>query len=234
MFNRNLQNMFFRKSVVGQNSQNVFFRKSVVGQNSQNVFFRKSVGRDFRKVCTACRPEKNCRFLCTHHSSGECITWNSDMSDDENVMFWQNVRIFPGTPFFCKTHFVYKCVFQGVRNARIHIFVRHKKCAQNPEMWTCGDRSEKIWWFLWKIHSSGERISRTLRIPDDENSVFRQNVRIFPEATFFCKTRFVHKCCFQGVRTMCIHIFCRTQKICAKSRNVCTRLPTRKKLSVFV
>ena len=127
----------------------MFFRKLVVGQNSQNVFFRKSGGRDLRKVCTECQPEKNCRFLCTHHSSGEAITWNLD-------------------------------------------------------------------------------------IPDDANTMFRQNVRIFPEDTFFCKTRFVYKCCFQGVRAMCVHIFCRTQKICTKSRNVCTRLPTRKKLSVFV
>ena len=141
---------------------------------------------------------------------------------------------FSGDPFFCKTHFVYKCCFQGVWNVGTHIFVRHKKCAQNPEMRSCGDRSEKICRFLWKMHSSGERISRNLGIPDDETIVFQQNVRIFPEDTFFCKTRFTYKCYFQGVRMMCTHIFCRTQKICAKSRNVCTRLSTRKKLSVFV
>ena len=41
------------------------------------------------------RSDKSRRFLYELHSSGECILWNLVIHDDENVVFWQNVLIFP-------------------------------------------------------------------------------------------------------------------------------------------
>ena len=92
----------------------------------------------------------------------------------------------PTTHFFCKTHFIRKYCFQGVRALRVHVFASDTKNLQkNPEMCARDPQVVKICRFLCKLHSSGERIMWNSAIPDDENVVFLQNVQIFPTTFFF-------------------------------------------------
>ena len=96
--------------------------------------------------------------------------------------FDEMTKFSPSTHFLCKTRFVRKYCFQGVRYLCVHIFVSDtKKFAKNPEMCTRDCRPVKSCRFLCTLHSSGERSMRNSVIHDDENIVFWQNVRIFPE-----------------------------------------------------
>ena len=56
----------------------------------------------------------------------------------------------------------------------------------------------------------------------------------FSGDTVFLQNTFYANMLFSGCTNCGNTYFCPTQKMCTKSRNVCTRLPTRKKLSVFV
>ena len=129
-----------------------------------------------------CRPGKNCRFLYKVNSSGERILWNSTIHDDENVSFRQNDKIFSDDTFFLQNTFCTQVLFSGcTNNVYTHFWVRHKKFAKNPEMCARDCRPGKSCRFLCTLHSSGERSMRNSVIHDDENIVFWQNVRIFPE-----------------------------------------------------
>ena len=90
----------------------------------------------------------------------------------------------------------------------VHIFCRTQKNLHKiPKCVHVTSDQEKIVGFCVKCILQGSTFCEIRQFTTTKISHFDKMTKFSPTTHFFCKTRFVRKYCFQGVRTMCTYIF---------------------------